>query len=378
MVIHGNQQWETTMESIFNFGDDLGPIKIVHIYDPKYALKAVVAIDNVARGPSIGGIRMAPDVSAEEAFRLARAMTMKNSAANLPHGGGKSVIFGDPKMTLTEKEQLIRAFARAIRDLDEYIPGPDMGTDERCMAWIKDEIGRAVGLPTEIGGIPLDEIGATGLGLKSSVEAAMKYCDFDLAGARVVIQGFGSVGKHAARFLGAKGAVLVAASDSRGTIYNPKGIDVTRLIDIKNSGKPVTDYPDGQKLDIDAIIDIDCEIWIPAARPDVIQKENVHRLKTKLVPQGANIPFTPEAERILHEKGVLVLPDFIANAGGVICAAVEYRGGSQSQALQTIEERIRANTEEVLAAAKERKLLPRQAALELAEARVHKAMSYRN
>ena len=188
------------MQGIFEFADDLGPIKIVHLYDPKCGLKAVVAIDNVARGPSIGGIRMAPDVSATEAFRLARAMTLKNSAANLPHGGGKSVIFGDPKMDLAKKEQVIRAFARAIRDLVEYIPGPDMGTDERCMAWIKDEIGRAVGLPPEIGGIPLDEIGATGLGLRASVEAAMKYCKFDLKGARVVVQGFGSVGKHAARF----------------------------------------------------------------------------------------------------------------------------------------------------------------------------------
>ena len=103
-----------------------------------------------------------------------------------------------------------------------------MGTDERCMAWIKDEIGRAVGLPPEIGGIPLDEIGATGLGLKASVEAALKYCDFNLKGARVVVQGFGSVGKHAARFLGEKGAVLVAACDSRGTIFDPKGIDVAR------------------------------------------------------------------------------------------------------------------------------------------------------
>jgi glutamate dehydrogenase/leucine dehydrogenase len=185
------------MQDIFDFADELGPIKIVHIHDPKQSLKAVVAIDNVARGPSIGGIRMAPDVSAEEAFRLARAMTLKNSAANLPHGGGKSVIFGDPKMDLGRKEQIIRAFARAIRDLVEYIPGPDMGTDERCMAWIKDEIGRAVGLPPEIGGIPLDEIGATGLGLKASVEAALKYCDFTLNGARIVVQGFGSVGKRA-------------------------------------------------------------------------------------------------------------------------------------------------------------------------------------
>ena len=145
------------MENIFAFADELGPIKIIHLYDPKNRLKAVVVVDNIARGPSVGGIRMASDVSTEEAFRLARAMTMKNSAANLPHGGGKSVIFGDPKMDLAKKEQLIRAFARAIRDLIEYIPGPDMGTDERCMAWIHDEIGRAVGVAPEIGGLPEKE-----------------------------------------------------------------------------------------------------------------------------------------------------------------------------------------------------------------------------
>ncbi|MGZ8500680.1 MAG: Glu/Leu/Phe/Val family dehydrogenase [Candidatus Binatia bacterium] len=364
------------MTDVFEFADDLGPSKIVHIYDPKHGLKAVVAIDNVARGPSIGGIRMAPDVSAEEAFRLARAMTLKNSAANLPHGGGKSVIFGDPKMAPAKKELLIRAFARAIRDLVEYIPGPDMGTDERCMAWVKDEIGRAVGLPPEIGGIPLDEIGATGLGLKASVEAAMQHCDFKLNGARVVVQGFGSVGKHAARFLGDKGAILIAACDSHGMIFNPKGIDVGRLIALKNSGKNVSDYPDGEKLAVDAVIDIECEIWIPAARPDVIRRDNVARLKTKLVPQGANIPFTAEAERILHKAGTLVLPDFIANAGGVICASVEYHGGTQSQALRTIEEKIYANTEEVLANAKKTGSLPRQAAVALAEDRVKKAMTY--
>jgi glutamate dehydrogenase (NAD(P)+) len=366
------------MENIVDFADELGPIKIVHVYNPKYGLKAVVAIDNVARGPSIGGIRMAPDVSAEEAFRLARAMTMKNSAANLPHGGGKSVIFGDPKMDLVNKEELIRAFARAIRDLVEYIPGPDMGTDERCMAWIHDEIGRAVGLPPELGGIPLDEIGATGWGLKASVEAAMKYCRFDLMGARVVVQGFGSVGKHAARFLGEKGSVLVAASDSHGTIYNPKGIDVDRLIALKEAGGKVTDYPDGRKLDTDAVIDIHCDIWIPAARPDVIHRGNVNRLDAKLIAQGANIPFTEEAEHVLHERGVLVLPDFIANAGGVICASVEYNGGTQAQALHIIEEKIRLNTEEVLASAKNRGSRPRETAVELAENRVKKAMDYRH
>src|SRR6266545_4066474 len=206
------------MEEVFGFADALGPSKIIHLYDPAVGLKAVVAVDNVACGPSIGGIRMAPDVSTEEAFRLARAMTLKNAAAGLPHGGGKSVIFGDPKIPVVEKEKLVRAFAGAIRDITEYIPGPDMGTDERCMAWIKDEIGRAVGLPLEIGGIPLDEIGATGFGLSTCVNVASKFCDLDLRGARLVVQGFGSVGKHAARFLAAAGTVLVGAADSRGTL----------------------------------------------------------------------------------------------------------------------------------------------------------------
>jgi glutamate dehydrogenase/leucine dehydrogenase len=365
------------MEEVFRFADALGPSKIIHLYDPAVGLRAVVAVDNVACGPSIGGIRMAPDVSTEEAFRLARAMTLKNAAAGLPHGGGKSVIFGDPKIPVAEKEKLIRAFAGAIKDIIEYIPGPDMGTDERCMAWIKDEIGRAVGLPLEIGGIPLDEIGATGFGLSTCVNVASKFCNLDLRGARLVVQGFGSVGKHAARFLAAKGTVLVGAADSQGTLFNPKGIDVNRLIELKNSGASVLDYPTGEKLAQDAVIDLDCDVWIPAARPDVLRADTVARLKTKLVAQGANIPLTTEAERILHERHVLVVPDFIANAGGVICAAVEYHGGTQAMAFQMIEEKIRTNTTLVLEEAAKTGMLPRQAAVALAERRVRTAMGYR-
>src|SRR5271157_919233 len=198
------------MEEAFRLADELGPLKLVHIHRSAVGLKAVVAIDNIACGPAIGGVRMAPDVSTEEAFRLARAMTFKNAAAGLPHGGGKSVIFADPKMPLSDKERLIRAFAAAIGDLTDYIPGPDMGTDELAMGWIKDETGRAVGLPRVFGGIPLDEIGATGFGLVAAIEAALPHCGLPLQGARVAVQGFGAVGRNAARFLAAKGAVLVA------------------------------------------------------------------------------------------------------------------------------------------------------------------------
>jgi glutamate dehydrogenase/leucine dehydrogenase len=278
------------MDDPFRFADELGPLKLVHIWRPTIGLKAVVAVDNIACGPAIGGVRMAQDVSTEEAFRLARAMTFKNTAAGLPHGGGKSVIFADPKMPIAAKERLIRAFAAAIADLADYIPGPDMGTDELAMGWIHDETGRAVGLPRELGGIPLDEIGATGFGLVASIDVAAEHLGMPLAGARVVIQGFGSVGKHAARLLDERGAVLVGASDTTGTIADDNGLDVAALIALKGEGRPLREHPQGKQLSGDAVIDIPCDIWIPAARPDVILAGNVARLRARLVAQGANIP----------------------------------------------------------------------------------------
>ena len=373
----GNIVSELATDDPFRFADDLGPEKIVQIHEIGTGLKAVVVIDNVAAGPSIGGIRMAPDVSIEECFRLARAMTLKNAAAGLRHGGGKSVIFGDPRMDPGEKERLIRAFACAIRDLTDYIAGPDMGTDETCMGWIQDEIGRSVGLPPEIGGIPLDEIGATGFGVAIAIEEATNFCDVRLEGARVAIQGFGSVGKHAARFLAERGAVLVAAADSGGTVHDQSGLDVDELMALKAARKGVTDYGRGEKLGRDAVIGIDCDILIPAARPDVLHADNAGELKARMVVQGANIAVTMAAERILYQRNILSVPDFIANAGGVICGAVEYAGGSRSTALQTIEEKVRENTREILTAAADEGVLPREAAVAMAERRIHAAMKLR-
>ena len=361
----------------FRFCDDLGPKTVLHIYKPAIGLKAILVVDNVAAGPSIGGVRMAPDVSLEECFRLARAMTLKNAAAGLPHGGGKSVIFGDPKIQAVDKETLVRAFACAIGPVADYIAGPDMGTNETAMAWVHDEIGRSVGLPREIGGIPLDEIGATGFGVAVAAEVATDYAGLDLKGARFAVQGFGSVGRHTARFLAEKGAVMVAAADSRGTNHDPDGLDIEGLIAVKKQGGHVTDYEGGGKMDSEAIVEVDCDIWIPAARPDAIHKDNVGALKAKLIVQGANIGVSEEAEAILHERGVLCVPDFISNAGGVICAAVEYHNGTETQAFQTIEEKVRANTAEVLERAKKEAILPRAAATAMAEERVRAAMKLR-
>jgi glutamate dehydrogenase/leucine dehydrogenase len=365
------------MKDIFGLADEFGPSRIVHIHRPAVGLRASVVIDNTACGPAVGGVRMAPDVSLDECFRLARAMTWKNAAAGLPHGGGKSVIYADPKVPIEQKERLIRAFAQSIGDLIDYVPGPDMGTDETCMAWIKDETGRAVGVPSAVGGIPLDEIGATGFGLVSCIDVARTFVGLELKGARFAIQGFGAVGKHAARFLAEKGAVLVAASDTKGTIVDKDGLPVSTLITLKEAGGSLHDFGDGKKYGADAIIDVACDIWIPAARPDVIRADNVSRLKTRLVAQGANVPFTIEAERALHERGVIVVPDFIANAGGVICASIEYGGGTQRAAFDYIDERIRSNTRFVLEESRRIGEMPRIAAEKVAKERVMAAMSTR-
>ena len=357
--------------------DELGPAKVVLIRDPRAGLEAIVVVDNVACGPAIGGVRMAPDVTLAEVARLARAMTMKNAAAGLGHGGGKAGIVADPAANAEDKERRVRTFARAIRSLTEYIPGPDMGTDEGCMAWVKDEIDRAVGLPRVIGGIPLDEIGATGLGVAVAAEVAAPEAGISLAGARVAVEGFGAVGQHAARFLAARGARLVAASDSRGAIHEPAGLPIDALIAHKRAGRPLAGFAGGRAIAREALIGVPCDIWVPAARPDTLTADNVKDLKARLVIQGANIPATGPAEEWMHAHGILSIPDFIANAGGVICAAIEYHGGTEAQALAVIEERIRANTRETLERARADRVTPRQAAVRMASARVREAMGYR-
>ncbi len=358
----------------FEYVDDLGPEKVIEITDPKAGLRAILVVDNTACGPALGGCRMAPDVSLDECFRLARAMTFKNAAAGLPHGGGKSVIFGDPKMEGIRKEALIRSFARAIGEVKSYITGPDMGTDETAMAWVRDEIGRSVGLPREIGGVPLDEIGATGRGLAVAADVAEAAMGIPLAGARVAVQGYGAVGKWAAHFLAERGAVLVAASDSRGAVHAPGGLDLEVLNAAKAEGRSVAEA--GPALEMD-IVGVDCDILVPAARPDVIRADNVEDIKARLILEGANIPASFEAEQRLHERGILVAPDFIANAGGVICASVEYHGGSETDAVKAITERISSNMEELLERVARKNVFPRNVAMAMARERVTAAMSYR-
>ncbi len=360
----------------FGFADDIGPAKVVHLTERHTGLRAVLVVDNVAAGPAIGGARMATDVTTAECFRLARAMTLKNAAAGLPHGGAKGVIRADPTMDPAAKERLVRAFACSVADVADYIPGPDMGTDELAMGWVRDEIGRAVGLPAEVGGIPLDQLGATGFGLATAVEVAAERIGLELRGARVAVQGFGAVGRNTARFLAQRGAILVGASDSTGAVVDPEGLDVDALVATKRTGRLV-DHPVGRQIPRDDLIGVACEIWVPAARPDAIRADNVDRVVARVVAQGANIGVTPEAEERLHARGILSLPDFIVNAGGVICGSVEFHGGTRGLAFATIAERITANVDEVLDRAAADEVTPMQAARTMAHARVRRAMQTR-
>ena len=354
----------------FQFADDLGPAKTVHLHEPASGLKAIVVVDNVVLGPAIGGMRMAADADLEECFRLARAMTLKAAAAGLPHGGAKSVILADPQTPAARKELLLRSFARMIRDLVEYVPAPDMGTDERCMAWIQDEIGRCAGLPAELGGIPLDEIGATGRGVAIACEVACRHAGVPLAGARIAIQGFGAVGSHAARFLAQRGAVIVAVADIRGAVAAPTGLDVEALRAHSARAGTVRGFTSSRAIPPEAIFGIPCDILVPAARPDAINFGNIARLRARLVVPGANVPMSVEIEELLHRRGVLVVPDFIANAGGLICASIEYRGGTRAQAITALEAKLRASTATVLDTAAARRITPRQAAVEMALTRI--------
>lgn len=356
--------------------DELGPAKVVFLR-LRTGADAIVVIDNVALGPSIGGTRVRSDVTAGEVARLARAMTFKNAIAGLPHGGGKSGIAAPSEMAPAEHERLMRAFAQAIGELTDYVPGPDMGTTESSMAFVYDEIGRAVGLPRVLGGIPLDELGATGFGLAVCAEVLDDARVVHLAGARVVIQGFGAVGSSAARELARRGAAVIAVSDKQGATTNAEGLDIEALIEHKETARRVRDFGGGAAVPRDDILAYPCDILIPAAQPDVVTTENAGKISAKVVLEGANIPITAQAESELHSRGVLCVPDVVANAGGVICAAAEYRKAGYKEAFAEIEEKIRDGTSELLDRLAPADLSPRQAVERMAHDRLRKATRLR-
>jgi len=347
-------------------------------WDHRTQTKGILVIDNTARGPGKGGIRIQPDVTIEEVFHLARAMTWKNAIAEIPFGGAKAGIVGNPEKN---KIDMVRAFADRIRSLvpREYIAGPDMNTGAPEMAAFASEIGdmrACTGKPKEIGGIP-HELGSTGYGVAEATEVACKHAGIQLEGATVAIEGFGNVGTFTMKFLSEKGAKVVAVSDSQGCIYNEKGLDYGKLLNTKWRQKSVVKYKDGRVLPKEKLFGLDVDILIPGARPNAIHEGNMKSIKARMIVEAANIPIQPEVESKLHSRGILIVPDIVANAGGVISSYVEFIGGTDEDMFKLVREKIRRNVDLVLINARRDSLTPREAALALAKERVRKAMEYR-
>ncbi|MFF5233715.1 Glu/Leu/Phe/Val dehydrogenase [Dactylosporangium sp. NPDC000521] len=364
--------------------DEWGPEKVVCVQDQRLGMRGVLVIDNTARGMGKGGTRMSPTLTVTEVARLARTMTWKWAAVDLLFGGAKAGIRADPASA--DKEQILRSFVRRLHNEvpREYVFGLDMGLTENDAAIVADELGRAaaVGTPAELGGLPYDELGITGYGVAEAADAACTRLGRPLAGARVAIQGFGAVGRAAARRLVELGAVVVAVSTVRGGVYRADGLDVAALLaDAAKLGDACVDgRADATPLPAQDVLHVAADVLIPAAVQDVLHGRDAERVQAALLVEGANLPTTVEAQAELARCGVTVVPDMIANAGGAIAAAYAMDARTSSfppdprVAYTMAAEKIRANTELVLDLAAQQAVTPHRAARNLAQSRVRRAM----
>jgi glutamate dehydrogenase (NAD(P)+) len=296
---------------------------------------------NVARGPSKGGIRYHPDVTVDEVKALAMWMTWKCALANIPFGGAKGGVVCNPKtMSRRELERMTRRYtSEIINEIgpEKDIPAPDVGTDARVMAWIFDTysmnkghsvLGVVTGKPLAIGG-SLGREEATARGALYVLRAAARKKGLDMRGARIAVQGFGNVGSYLAKFLAEDGAKVVALSDSAGGIYSPDGIDVAAAFAHKRDTGSLGGLPGTEPISNDDLLLLDVDVLAPCALEQVITESNADRIKAKVIVEGANGPVTPAADEILEQKGVMILPDILANAGGVIVSYFEWVQGLQ-------------------------------------------------
>ncbi|MBI1838991.1 MAG: Glu/Leu/Phe/Val dehydrogenase [Candidatus Colwellbacteria bacterium] len=366
--------------------DKFGPEYIIKVYDPKIGMRGFLVIDNLILGPGKGGIRMTPDVTEVEVARLARAMTFKNALADIPFGGAKAGIIwpGGPEEL---KKKLVQSFARKIKALmpKYYIAGPDVNTGEKEMQWFVEATGnwrtatgkpanlcmKVFGKPGEKCGIP-HEFGSTGFGVAEATAIAAEMKGIDIKGATVAIEGFGNVGSFTFKYLKSMGANIVAVSDRDGTIYNPNGLEEAPLNKLKEQKKSVSDYSGGKKLGHDSIFGLPVDILIPASVTDVINDGNKNEIKAKIIVEGANIPMKEGVENWLAKKGILIVPDFVANAGGVISSYAEYRGYNPKRMFDLVQRKIRKTTKAVLKKAVKENRNPREIGLELAEKKLSK------
>ncbi len=357
-------------------------------------MKVFVVRHNDALGPAKGGIRMTPDVSLDDISGLSMEMTWKTSLIGVPFGGGKSGIQFDPgTLSANEKEIVIRSFTRGVRrhiGPEIYIPAPDMGTNEMDMAHIRDCVSYSggtsitngcfvTGKPVILGGI-VGRREATGKGVVYTTQAMCESMGLDISKMRVVVQGFGNVGSVAALEIAKCGAKVIAVADITGAVTNSKGLDVEALLRHVEDTGGVKGFKDATGLDKDEIFGIDCDILIPAAAGSQITLGNVKGIKAKIIAEGANAPTTPEADEILNDRGIPVIPDILCNAGGVFVSYLEYTQETQreqmtlAQVEQRLAERMKQRFSNVYDLAKEKDLSMREAAMNLAVSRVLEAV----
>ncbi len=376
------------MVDVFAWMDEFGPEKVLVVHDTRTRMQGMLVIDNTARGPGKGGCRMDPSMTLWDCFRLARTMTWKWAMADIFLGGAKAGIRNDPQSP--HKEEIIRAYVKKIRKFlpDEYVFGNDMGFAEKDGAIALDEaedMKAAVGTPSELGGLPYDELGITGYGVAEAAKCAAPYRGIDVQGATVSIQGFGAVGAFAAKFMKAKGSRVVAVSSVEGAIFDPQGLDVDRLLTLREKlgDKAVLRYGRGKKIALGKELELGVDILIPGATGDVITEKNMKKVKARMIVEGANFPIVETAQRYFHQRGMLVVPDFVANAGAVMGTgkAMDNRYSCNvpepQEAFDTVKRKMWKNVDMVLAEAQKRKRMPREVALAIARERVWRAMELR-
>ena len=343
---------------------------------------------NINRGPAKGGIRFHPEVSLDEVKALAMWMTWKCAVVNIPFGGAKGGVIVDPrKLSQNELEHLTRRFATEISVIvgpDRDIPAPDVNTDGQIMAWFMDTLSMhsgfsvtatVTGKPVEVGG-SLGRIDATGRGVMICTLAALDHLGLRPHQARVAVQGFGNVGSVSARLLEEAGCTVVAVGEDYGGIYNPLGLPVKRLLEYRKEHRSLRGFPGAQEIGPTDVLEVDCDVLVPAALGNQLTSRNAGRVQAKLIVEGANGPTTPEANEIFRRREITVVPDILANAGGVTVSYFEWVQDLQSffwsehevnQKLSSIMERA---FKEVMATAEERKLDLRMAAYVQAVQRV--------
>jgi glutamate dehydrogenase (NAD(P)+) len=291
---------------------------------------------NITLGPAKGGIRYHPDVSLDEVTALAAWMTWKCAVAHVPFGGGKGGVVCDPtRMSRRELEALTRRYVAEIIDAigpEKDVPAPDVNTNDQVMAWVMDTYSMHVGhtstavvtgKPIEMGG-SLGRREATGRGVMIVTREAAKHLGLDISRMTVAVQGFGNVGSVSADLISKLGAKIVAVTDWKGGVYNPAGLDITAMIEFAKQNKTIEGFPGGDSIENDQLFSLDVDVLVPAALENQITEENAGTIKAKIVAEGANGPTTPEAHRQMHERGIFVIPDILANAGGVTTSYFEW------------------------------------------------------